>query len=81
LLNDVAIKSILLWQAGKNNESNTSANASRPSALHLSPDLGIDSDPGRFSSLEHSAVEHKDAHGFNSWATNKGNYFLFNQRY
>lgn len=81
LLNDVAIKSILLWQAGKNNESNASANASRPSALHLSPDLGIDSDPGRFSSLEHSAVEHKDAHGFNSWATNKGNYFLFNQRY
>uniref|UniRef100_A0A0N8E3C9 Golgin subfamily A member n=1 Tax=Daphnia magna TaxID=35525 RepID=A0A0N8E3C9_9CRUS len=57
-------------QTGRN-EQNTNTNTSRPSALHLSPDLGIDSDPGRFSSLEHSAVEHKDARGFSNWTTNK----------
>ena len=35
------------------------ADPNRPSTLHFSPDLGIgiDSDQGRFSSLEHSAVE------------------------
>ncbi|XP_057377130.1 centrosomin-like [Daphnia carinata] len=59
-----------VMQAGRN-EQNTNTNTSRPSALHLSPDLGIDSDPGRFSSLEHSAVEHKDARGFSDWTTNK----------
>ncbi len=65
---------IAIQQAGKNNEQNTNGSVSRPSALHLSPDLGIDSDPGRFSSLEHSTVEHnKEAHSYSAWATAKGN--------
>lgn len=42
---------------------------STPSDLHLSPDLGIDSDQGRFSSLEHSS---KEAHTYTAWADNKG---------
>lgn len=48
--------------------SDQQGSTSRPSTLHLSPDLGIDSDPGRFSSLEHSAVEQKEnIQHKNSW--------------
>ena len=35
--------------------------------------MGIDSDPGRFSSLEHSAVEHKEARSYSDWNTMKSN--------
>ena len=42
-------------------------NHSRPSTLHLSPDLGIDSDAGRFSSLERSPGERNKHHTSSSW--------------
>ena len=54
------------------------SDSNRPSTLHLSPDLGIDSDQGRFSSLEHSAVEQQkkqSAVALHHWNTDKGIFF------